>query len=153
MITIDLPPLRARKEDIPTLAEHFIAKYNGETGKHITGFSEEALLALSSYDWPGNIRELENCIERAVILTNNEVITPRDLYFFSHESPAPIPQASKACQSPRSMRSLKDVEKEHVEKVLSACDWHQTKAAQILEIDRKTLRNKIREFGLDKDDG
>ena len=148
VITMNLPPLRDRKEDIAVLAEHFIAKHCSETGKQIGGLSQEALQALTSYDWPGNIRELENCIERAVILTNSDVISARDLYFFSHESAVLNP--AKATESSGALGPLRDVEKQHIEKVLAACDWHQTKAAQILEIDRKTLRNKIREFGFDR---
>lgn len=150
VITINLPPLRERKEDIPVLADHFIGKANRDTGKQIGGCSDDAMNALCSYDWPGNIRELENCIERAVILTNDEVITPRDLYFFSHQSSAPVSGNSGKAQSTRPLGSLKDMEREHIEKVLAACDWHQTKAADILQIDRKTLRNKIREFGFDR---
>lgn len=151
VITINLPPLRNRKEDIRLLAEHFIGKYNAETGKQIGGISDDALSALEAYHWPGNIRELENCIERAVILTNNEIITPQDLYFFSHESSAPAPAGPTAAAQPASpLCSIKDMERDHIRRVLSACDWHMTRAADILEIDRKTLRNKIREFGLEK---
>lgn len=150
VITIGLPPLRDRKEDVRVLAEHFISKYNVETGKQIGGISDDALQALEAYHWPGNIRELENCIERAVILTNNDIITPQDLYFFSHESSVPAPLTASVSQSASPLCSMKDMEKDHIQRVLSACEWHMSKAAEILEIDRKTLRNKIREFGLDK---
>lgn len=151
VITISLPPLRERKEDVKRLTEHFIGKYNLETGKQVAGISAEALAALEEYQWPGNIRELENCIERAVILTNNEIITPQDLYFFSQESLVPAPASGGPAPSDERLCSMKDVERQHIDRVLSACDWHMTRAAEILEIDRKTLRNKIREFGLGKD--
>lgn len=150
VITINLPPLRERKEDIRVLAEHFISKHNIETGKQIGGLSDDAIAALEAHHWPGNIRELENCIERAVILTNNEIITPQDLYFFSHESSVPAPQADAVNQPAARLCSMKDVERDHISRVLSACEWHMSRAAEILEIDRKTLRNKIREFGLEK---
>ncbi len=79
VITIQLPPLRNRPDDIPRLVEHFVKKYRHETSKGITGVSDEAMERLKAYQWRGNIRELENCIERAVILANHEVIQPADL--------------------------------------------------------------------------
>ncbi len=150
VITINLPPLRERKEDLKVLAEHFVNKYNAEMGKQVGGLSDDALAALAAYHWPGNIRELENCIERAVILTNNEIITSQDLYFFSHESSVPAPVRPGLNQSAQPLCSMKDMERDHIRRVLAACDWHMTRAAEILEIDRKTLRNKIREFGLER---
>lgn len=80
VVPIMLPPLRERKEDIPELAMMFMRRYAEETGKPVTGFSEEAMKALQSYNWPGNIRELQNCIERAVILSKGTEIQVKDLY-------------------------------------------------------------------------
>ncbi len=148
VITISLPPLRQRKEDIVVLAEHFTGKYSAEMGRPIKGLAEDALRALMDYDWPGNIRELENCIERAVILTNSDRICAGDLYFFSHDSASPIPVLpNRGCEA--TLCSLREVEKEHISRVLEACDWHQSRTADVLRIDRKTLRNKIREYGLE----
>ena len=102
------------------------------------------------YDWPGNIRELENCIERAVILTNSDTISASDLYFFSHESASPQPTIPES----RGLRWAAVLAERygkgaHQPSSGEACDWHQSRAADTLQIDRKTLRNKIREFWVD----
>jgi DNA-binding NtrC family response regulator len=141
VITINLPPLRERPEDIPRFVEHFIAKYSKETGKAIDGISPEAMAMLQNYSWPGNIRELENCIERAVILCNGNTILPRHILIGSEARLPSVPHQA-------GLRSLREVERDHIKYVLSECGNNQTKAAQILGIDRKTLRNKIREYGL-----
>ncbi len=143
VITINLPPLRERIEDIPELVRHFIAKYNNETGKSIEDVSPEGMALLKSYSWPGNIRELENCIERAVILCHGRTILPQHLLLSEENEPF-----SSSLPSNDGMRPLKDVEREHIANVLSKCNWNQSRAASILGIDRKTLRNKIREYGL-----
>jgi DNA-binding NtrC family response regulator len=142
VITISLPPLRDRPEDIPLLAEHFLRRYGKETGKRIDGISPEGMDMLLSCGWPGNIRELQNCMERAVILCHGRRITPSHLLVSSDS-------AKEAPVSPsRELRSLSQVEKEHIDFVLSRCDRNQTRAASVLGIDRKTLRNKIREYDL-----
>lgn len=148
VVTIQLPSLRERPEDIPALVEHFISKYNADTGKRIECVSPEGMAMLQSYPWPGNIRELENCIERATILCQSKVILPQHL-LFSEE--IPVAPSSPQIRSEKDLRTLRDVEKEHVEIVLEQCGYNQTKASGILGIDRKTLRNKIREFGLGTD--
>jgi DNA-binding NtrC family response regulator len=142
VITISIPPLRDRLEDIPELVNHFIRKYSEDTGKNIEQISPDGMAPLQRYSWPGNIRELENCIERAVILCNGSTIQPQHLLFSDHslQAPSTPPQIEP--------RTLQEVEKEHVAKVLERCDRNQTRAASVLGIDRKTLRNKIREFGL-----
>lgn len=158
VITINLPPLRERREDLPVFVEHFIARHSAEMGKKVNSISPDAMQMLIDYDWPGNIRELSNCIERAVILTRGDTITPRDLSFFSHvregrSAPAACPPAAEPCHqgADAELLPLYEVERRHIEKVLRAVEWHQTKAASILGIDRKTLRNKTREFGLTRD--
>lgn len=145
VITAQLPPLRERRKDIPRLVEHFIAKYNKETAKAIEGISAEAMAMLDRYPWPGNIRELENCIERAALLCQGRTILPQHI-LLSDETLLPAPKPSG-----NGMRSLKDVEKEHIARVLNACSFNQSKAAAILGIDRKTLRSKIREYQLGTD--
>jgi len=146
VVTITLPPLRERKEDIPELAKHFIEKYSLDTGKKINGISPEGLSMLQRYSWPGNIRELENCIERAIIFCQGSVIQPQHLLFGDGSTVAP----STATTAPAGddLRTLQEVEKEHVANVLRYHKYNQTRAALTLGIDRKTLRNKIREFGL-----
>ena len=158
VITISLPPLRERREDVPVFVEHFIARHSAEMGKKVKSISTDAMEMLTGYDWPGNIRELSNCIERAVILTRGDVITPHDLSFFSHARDAgaaavvPHPAAERGqSAADAELLPLSEIERRHIERVLKAVDWHQTKAAAILGIDRKTLRSKTREFGLTRD--
>jgi Nif-specific regulatory protein len=172
VITIHLPPLRERPDDIPRLVQHFIEKYSQETGKRIQGISPEAMTMLKRHSWRGNIRELENSIERAVILTNDPVIEPGDLLLKTggngisspekdvEKSPvtvAPSEEIQKSAgariaegsapELPPGL-SLREIERRHIEATLASCDWNQSKAATILGIDRKTLRTKIRDYGI-----
>lgn len=165
VITLNLPPIRERGDDIETFANHFLKVYADETGKKARLFSDEALQALRSHEWPGNIRELENAIERAVILCNGEIIRPEHLMLrlIPEVSGKGFPETSDSKEaslnpsrttedSPYPVNaSLQDVEKIHIERVLKDRNWNQSAAAQVLGVDRKTLRNKIREFGLAKD--
>ncbi len=141
VITIDLPPLRERPEDIEPLAEHFMRKYSRRIRKEIRGFSPEALHEMQSYHWPGNVRELENVMERAVILTRGETITPEVLPIRRKE-PAPAPTAENR------LISLEVIEREHIERVLRQTGFHKSRSAEILGISRKTLDRKIAEYGL-----
>jgi len=133
---IKIPPLRERVEDIIPLAHYFLKKFSRELNKPIKGFTEEAQSALLLYKWPGNVRELQNVIERACVLCKGEFIT-RDLLF--------LPQVGESV----SMR-LRDVEKEHIRRVLELVDWNLSKASEILGIHRNTLRLKIKEYGLEE---
>ncbi len=140
VININLPPLRERSEDISDLAKHFLKKYSNKLSKNITEFSPHALETLSNYRWPGNVRELENVVERAVIICDSETLGVEDLS---------MPQTShvnnKTCYS-----SLEEIEREHIVKVLRETEGNQSKASQILGIDRKTLYLKVRKFGIDQ---
>lgn len=137
--TITLPPLRERREDIPVLADCFIRKYAAEIGKQVPLISNAAIEIMLMCEWPGNIREFRNCIERSVILCDGDLIQP------VHLSLNGKPAAKRKIQSV--MKSLRDIERDHIKKVLVSCNWNRSSAANILEIDRKTLRSKIREFG------
>jgi DNA-binding NtrC family response regulator len=161
VINIKLPPLRERRSDIEVFASHFLNLYAEETGKPITRFSDEALSSLTSRDWPGNIRELQNAVERAVILCNSDTILPQHLMLPISLAPnaslAPDFKSGTPNEAgPDGLRDLpvtaplRDVEKVHIERVLRHLKWNQSTAAQVLGIDRKTLRNKIREFKLEK---
>ncbi len=147
VFTISLPPLRDRSEDVPQLVEHFIRKYGVETGKGIVGIAPEGMLMLQHYPWPGNIRELENCIERAVILCNGRTILPQHL-LFSEEMTEVAPTQAVEPAPTNDMRTLAEVERQHILRVLENCENNQTRAAAALGIDRKTLRNKLKEFGI-----
>lgn len=136
VVEIHVPPLRERKEDIPLLADKFLYKYGNEyKGRYVT-IDTEAKALITRYDWPGNIRELENVIQRAVIMCDR-TIGIKDL-----------PESLKyQIDFPEEgLLSLKELERKYIQKVLAATNNNQTKAAEILQIDRKTLRAKIREI-------
>jgi DNA-binding NtrC family response regulator len=148
VITITLPPLKERSEDIPRLVEHFVRKYGQETAKRVTGVSPEAMQILQRQTWRGNIRELENCIERAVILANDTEIQPRDLLLKPATSAA-APESDKDGPVLTVGLPLREVERRHILATLEACEGNQSKAAVMLGIDRKTLRTKVRDYGLE----
>ncbi len=138
VINITIPPLRERKEDIRPLAEYFLQKYRRRVLKDIKGFDEKTLKILECYNWPGNIRELENVIERAVILCDSDTITP-----------AEIAITDKVCtEDPGATPSLQEIEREYILKVLKQTGGNQTKASKILGIDRKTLYLKLKKYGI-----
>jgi len=146
VVPISLPPLRERKEDIPALATHFFAIYRDKNRKELKDISGKAMDLLMRYDWPGNIRELENCIERAVILARGEVIVPADL-------PPPIQALSSWEQEMQGLElpsgiSLQEVEKALILKTLEDTGGNRTRAAEILGINRRTLQNKLKEYGI-----
>ncbi len=145
VIHIELPPLRERIEDIPRLAEHFIRKACEESGKPLKSLAPEALTAFERYSWPGNIRELQNVIERAVLLGRGSQISCTDL-----------PSRLTECLHRPSARSagtlkqaLEDPERQIILDVLQACDWNRTLTADRLGINRTTLYKKMRRLGLD----
>jgi two-component system response regulator HydG len=140
VITIQIPPLRARKEDIPLLIEHFLEKFSHETAKHVDHITPGTIERLIAYEWPGNVRELENAIERAVVLSKSRTIDIEDFSFLQ----APTTIAAKP-------RSLREMEKYHIRRILEECDWNITRAAKILDINRVTLHNKIKRFDMQRD--
>ena len=145
VVPITMPPLRERKEDIPPLADHFLAVYREKNRKPIKGISGKALDLLVRYDWPGNIRELENCIERAVIMAREEMITPVDF-------PPQIQMLSGEGEKEGSAipygMSLAEMERELIVKTLAETGGNRTRASEILGINRRTLQNKLKEYGL-----
>ncbi|MBI2943243.1 MAG: sigma 54-interacting transcriptional regulator [Candidatus Wallbacteria bacterium] len=147
VISITLPPLRARPEDIPTLAAHFVERYNRETSRNIRGLAPAALDALMRYDFPGNVRELENLIERAVVLEDDEWIQPER--FPIGPRPPPAGSASDAGPEPSPMIALAEMERRHILAVLERCGWKKTKACSVLEISRPTLDRKLAGYGVD----
>ena len=138
VITINLPPLRDRKEDILLLAEHFLDKFNKENNKEIRDFSQDVIEFLLKYDYSGNVRELENIIEHAVIICNNDLIKVGHLPMPSKEKEVPL----------STNKSLREIEKAHILSVLKEVDYNLTKAAKLLGITRVTLYNKIRNYNL-----
>ncbi|MCC7263371.1 MAG: sigma-54-dependent Fis family transcriptional regulator [Candidatus Latescibacteria bacterium] len=143
VLSVMVPPLRQRRDDIPLLVEHFLRKFNPEMGKALRGASPEAMAVLMRYDWPGNVRELQNAIERAVILQDGPQLQPEDFPLGRSGQPAP------AAEPGGELVSLEEMERRHILWVLRQTDNHQSRAAQILRIGRRTLYRKIREYGLD----
>jgi DNA-binding NtrC family response regulator len=139
VISITMPSLNKRKEDIPLLAEHFLHRFVQETNKDIDKIDREAMDELMLYDWPGNVRELENAIERAVVVAKERKILPQYLPIFCHE---PL-------HAPRN-DSLQEVEKAHIRLILTDNDWNIARCAKILDIDRSTLYSKIKRYNLQK---
>jgi DNA-binding NtrC family response regulator len=137
VFSIDLPPLRSRRSDIPALARHFIARFARQMDSRITGISSEAMEVLSAYDWPGNVRELSNAIERAMVVGTPPDIRPEDL---------PL-RASQAVEF-AAAESLAEMEKHHIAAVLEHTEGNVSRAADILKIDRVTVYNKIKKYGL-----
>lgn len=135
VISIHVPPLRERKEDIPLLAKAAIRKCCVEMNREEVKISPSALELLMDYDWPGNVRELENIIERALVIGQGKVIEANNLPF-SREEMGPE----------RFPRSLKMMEKMHIERILKETDWNISKAARELDIDRQTLYNKMEKY-------
>jgi two-component system, NtrC family, response regulator AtoC len=138
VVTVGLPPLRDRAVDIPLLAQHFLTQLAGPS---VPGFTPDAIALLQEYPWPGNIRELRNVIERVVLLTRDsgQEIRAQDLPL------ATAPSASRAAVG--SSTTLADLERQHIEAVLTQTNWHQGRAAKLLGISSKTLYRKIREYG------
>ena len=140
VVTIEVPPLRVRGGDILLLVRHFAEKFAGELGKPAPRFSERALEALQNYAWPGNARELENAIQRVVVMNDGEIVELPDL--------PPLARFS-ALRTTGVDRALAEVEADHIRNVLANAGGNKTHAAEILGIDRKTLRKKIAQYRLD----
>jgi two-component system, NtrC family, response regulator HydG len=149
VVTLNIPPLRDRKEDIPLLAQNFMAKFAAKNRKTIKGFVPRAMDMLVKYDWPGNVRELENAIERAIILAPGEHITEKQLPFaILEEFAGSEPLILSKTEQNNGTKSLEEVEKEAIMATLSATNDNKSEAARRLGITRKTLHNKLKNYGI-----
>ncbi|MBN1830494.1 MAG: sigma-54-dependent Fis family transcriptional regulator [Deltaproteobacteria bacterium] len=140
VISFQMPSLRERKEDIPLLANHFLHRFSQETNKSVELISREAIDEMMLYEWPGNIRELENAIERAVVVCKGPKVMPDDL---------PIFRPEYICVPPSN--SLMEVEKAHIQQILNNNQWNISRSAAILGIDRSTLYGKIKRYKILKE--
>ena len=144
VIPIEVPPLRARRDDIPLLVDHFLGLFCAENGKRLKTISGEALAYFLAYDWPGNIRELRNMVERLVIMTGGDTIGPDDL-------PAPLKPKDAAAggDAQRSLKEARDgFERAYILAELRAHDWNMTRTAERLGIERSHLYRKIKTYGI-----
>lgn len=139
VIDLHTPPLRQRKSDLPLLIRHFLDKYAKSYGRPKPGVTPEAMYRLKAHDWPGNIRELENAVQRALILCDGQ-IEVADLPAYLHAADHTLRMAQ-----PQALLSLREIEQQHIRRVLDAVDGNKTAAAKILGINRKTLRIKLKE--------
>jgi DNA-binding NtrC family response regulator len=146
VINVELPPLRARRSDVALLAQSFLNGLREDTARKVTGFSEEAIASLESYGWPGNIRELQNVVERAVLLGKGEQITPADL-------PREIASGNLVRASRGGHRTLKEAleepERQIILEVLEAHEWNRNATADALGVNRTTLYKKMKRLGLE----
>jgi DNA-binding NtrC family response regulator len=135
VMNINVPPLRERTEDIPLLVEYFIRKYCESMNRPPVEIDSSAMKKLQEFSFPGNVRELENMIERAIVVGNGKKISLRDL---------PLEKSLAS----RPAESLEDLEKKHISQILDKYSWNITRAARALQVDRVTLYNKIAKYGL-----
>ena len=152
VIVFQLPPLRDRKEDVPTFAKFFLEKYCKELGKSISKFDNDSMNALLRYNYPGNIRELENVVERAIVLAEDDIIHTNDL---PDEIRYKKYQRGNIVANPEKGLSYNEMEKDSVCKTLIQCSWNQSMAAHVLGISRDKLRYRIKKYNITKenDDG
>jgi DNA-binding NtrC family response regulator len=134
---IELPPLRDRRDDIPVLVNHFVRKFSLAMNKKITRVAPTAMNLLQLQPWTGNVRELENAVERAMVVAQEPEIREQDFIFKTS-----VPNGAP--------KTLEDIEKAHILRTLELCGWNQTRAAEVLDIDRVTLHHKIKRYGWTK---
>jgi DNA-binding NtrC family response regulator len=144
VIALELPPLRARREDISVLAEHFLAQFARRQGRRLR-LGAGALDRLLAYAWPGNVRELENAMERTAILSQDDVVTAEDLpRHVAH------PGAPPTRPAPGPPQTLAEAERAHILDTLERCGWSYSRAAEALGIGRTTLWRKLKDYGLER---
>ncbi|MBE9572512.1 MAG: sigma-54-dependent Fis family transcriptional regulator, partial [Proteobacteria bacterium] len=145
VVSIYLPPLRERKEDIPLLAKHFLSRCCKREGKKIEDFSPNAMKALLKYHWPGNVRELENTVERLVVFARNKIITTQDIVYSNTVLSNVLTMEPLRLNGMEPLR-LDEMERLHIMKILKCTEGNKTHASQLLGIDRKTLRTKMQKY-------
>jgi two-component system response regulator HydG len=145
VVSLDIPPLRNRPEDIPELALHFLEHFSQKNRRDIKGFAPDAMDAMIRYAWPGNVRELMNAVERAVVLARTDYITRADLTFTAEDSPQDPVLSSPGCNLEN--MPLSSIEKEAVLSTLAAASGNKSETARRLGITRKTLLKKLKTYG------
>ncbi len=148
VLEIVVPPLRERPQDIPEIANYFFRKFAGETSRKVRGFTPRAMEQMTRYLWPGNVREVKNVVERALVLAEGEYIDQQDLML--SKLPASSDGASTATVSSNSFQacSLDEMERRHILATLQSTNWNKSQTASLLGIERSTLDRKIRRYNL-----
>lgn len=145
VVTLKIPPLRERREDIPVLVDHFIRRFAAENRKPMEGVSREARDLLIRYDYPGNVRELENIIERAVVISHGPMISTGDLPFQESEV---AEDSCEASQSGTLHEALENLERRMIQEALETAGFNQSQAAKLLGLSERMLRYKLKKYGL-----
>jgi len=146
---MDIPPLRARMQDVPLLADHFLKRFEGRVGKGFEGISPEGIQVLVSYDWPGNVRELENAVERAMIISNGPLLTGDDLAFLRGKGrPAVAVSGEGTPPSGKLPRLLESLEKQQLEEAMRKHGGSVTRVARDLGLKRTTVYYRLKKYGL-----
>ncbi len=148
VVEITVPPLRRRPGDVVDLANHFLGRFNAETGRRFRGFSTEALKLLQQYRWPGNIRELKNVVERAVVLGRGEFIGVEDLALSNLATSGDSAELQPTSFDKYQPFTLEEIERRHILATLNHCEWNKSRTATVLGIERSTLDRKIRRYEL-----
>jgi DNA-binding NtrC family response regulator len=151
VLSIDVPPLRERRDDIPKLIDYFLKKHTRNTSRLVKGLNPEARRMMNDYGWPGNVRQLESAIERAILLCEGDLITPDDL-------PSELQQESRgtsagAFKLPPEGISFEEVEKNLILQAMDQTDYNITKAAKLLGLTFRTLQYRLEKFGIKRTDG
>jgi DNA-binding NtrC family response regulator len=144
-----MPPLRDRKDDIQQLAMFFLKRFSGELKKRLDGLSPDAVKLLMRYNWPGNIRELENSIERAVLLTEGPFLTSVDLRLGELSTTQPSGDSSPVVKIPPTGIALEEIERQALVEALKMSNWVQKDAAELLSISPRVMNYKIKTLGID----
>jgi Nif-specific regulatory protein len=148
VVEITVPPLRRRPNDVIDLANHFLARFNAETGRRFRGYSPDALKLLQQYRWPGNVRELKNVVERAVVLGRGELIGVEDLALSNLATSGDSGEINPLLLEKFEPYTLEEMERRHILATLNYCEWNKSRTAGVLGIERSTLDRKIRRYNL-----
>jgi len=151
VVRIHLPPLRQRTEDIPPLTRYFLERFSGQLGISVTGFEPAAMKLLLSFPWYGNVRQLENVVERAMVLAESPTIKPEDLPDFIQHPEASVegPQDALPADELSIKKQTADLERRLISRALQVTDGNRTRAAELLDLSYRALLYKIRDYGLD----
>ncbi|HJT29318.1 MAG TPA: sigma-54 dependent transcriptional regulator [Pyrinomonadaceae bacterium] len=151
VLSIDVPPLRERREDIPVLIDFFLKKHTKNTSRLITGLDPETKKLMNEYSWPGNVRQLESAIERAILLSEGDLITPEDLPTEVRQEVGPASEG--AFKLPAEGINFEDVERNLITQAMEQTDYNITKAAKLLGLTFRTLQYRLEKFSIKKPDG
>ena len=151
VLSIDVPPLRERREDIPVLIDFFLKKHTRNTSRLVRGLTSETKKLMLDYGWPGNVRQLESAIERAILLCESDLITIEDLPLEVRQEASPVPQG--AFKLPAEGISFEDVERDLIMQAMEQTDYNITKSAKLLGLTFRTLQYRLEKFGIKKPEG